>query len=51
MKITVHNSEGGVGKMPISANIAIDKGFMIATNDTPQYMNIFFPMMNLSKLI
>ena len=32
MKITVYNSKGGVGKTPISTNIAMDKDFMIATN-------------------
>jgi len=33
MKITVFSAKGGVGKTPISTNIAFDRDCMIATND------------------
>lgn len=33
MKIAVYSSKGSAGKTPISANIALDKGFSIGTNE------------------
>lgn len=33
MKLTVFSAKGGVGKTPISTNIAFDRDCMIATND------------------
>ena len=33
MKISVYSSKGSAGKTPISANIALDKGFCIGTNE------------------
>lgn len=33
MKIAVYSSKGSAGKTPISANIALDKGFCIGTNE------------------
>lgn len=43
MKITIYNSKGGVGKTPISTNIAIDKDFMIATNEYASIYEYIFP--------
>jgi len=33
MKIAVYSAKGGVGKTPISTNIALDRGFALATNE------------------
>jgi len=33
MIISVYNAKGGVGKTPISANIAFDKEYLVATNE------------------
>jgi len=34
MKITVFSAKGGVGKTPISVNMALDRGWAIGTNET-----------------
>lgn len=34
MKVTVFSAKGGVGKTPISVNIALDRGWAIGTNET-----------------
>ncbi|MEL6748902.1 MAG: hypothetical protein AAFO09_01255 [Pseudomonadota bacterium] len=33
MKIAIYSSKGSAGKTPISANIVLDKGFCIGTNE------------------
>ena len=47
MKITVFNAKGGVGKTPISYNIAKDCGYGIATNETYNVLDRVFPEDNL----
>ena len=43
MKITVFSAKGGVGKTPISYNIAKDKGWGIATNETYHILDRCMP--------
>ena len=40
MKIAVFSAKGGVGKTPISTNIAFDRDYLIATNDEYHGFNV-----------
>jgi len=43
MKITVYNIKGSTGKTPISTNIAFDKHWAIATNESYHILDKIFP--------
>lgn len=43
MKITVFSAKGGVGKTPISYNIAKDRGYAIGTNETYHVLDQVMP--------
>jgi cellulose biosynthesis protein BcsQ len=43
MLVTVYNVKGGAGKTPISVNIALDKGWAIATNEPYHVLDGFDP--------
>ena len=48
MKIAIYSSKGSAGKTPISANIALDKGFCIGTNEA---FHIYDNLIEENKLI
>ena len=48
MKIAVYSSKGSAGKTPISANIALDKGFCIGTNEA---FHVYDNLIEENKLI
>jgi len=48
MKIAIYSSKGSAGKTPISANIALDKGFCIGTNEA---FHIYDNLIKKNKLI
>ena len=48
MRIAVYSSKGSAGKTPISANIALDKGFCIGTNEA---FHIYDSLINDNQLI
>ena len=48
MKIAVYSSKGSAGKTPISANIALEKGFCIGTNEA---FHIYDNLIEDNKLI
>ena len=43
MKITVYSVKGSAGKTPIATNIALDKGYAIATNELYHVFDSFIP--------
>lgn len=43
MKITIFSAKGGVGKTPISYNLAKDRGFAMATNETYHVLDRVMP--------
>lgn len=43
MKITVYSAKGSAGKTPIATNIALDKGYALATNEIYHIFDSFFP--------
>ncbi|MCL2924728.1 MAG: hypothetical protein MGF17_08905 [Trichodesmium sp. MAG_R04] len=48
MRIAVYSSKGSAGKTPISANIALDKGFCIGTNEA---FHVYDNLIDENKLI
>jgi cellulose biosynthesis protein BcsQ len=49
--ITVYSFKGGVGKTPISINLALHFGYSIVTNDVYTPLEKIFPKKNLLKLM
>ncbi len=43
MKITLYNTKGSAGKTPIATNIALERGYAIATNETYHVFDRFIP--------
>lgn len=43
MKVTIFSAKGGVGKTPISVNLALDREYAIATNETYHVLEALFP--------
>ncbi len=50
MKITIYNMKGSAGKTPIAVNIALDKGYALATNEPYNLLDTVIPEERLISL-